>query len=91
MNVCESFLLAISLVDFDYSGVQNGNLCFCGQSYDKYGETDPKECNKACVGDTEEICGGSLRNSVFKKHEPVEEKYDEIELDLESLDDFVFP
>ncbi|KAJ7357682.1 Kremen protein 1 [Desmophyllum pertusum] len=33
---------------FLYAGLQNGDLCFCGNTYDEYGRADDKECNIKC-------------------------------------------
>ncbi len=39
--------------------------CFCGDSnYDMYGTTD--KCNKPCVGNGGEFCGGDLALSVYQ-------------------------
>jgi len=49
--------------NFKYAGVQYSNYCFCGNSYGKYGVAD--NCNMACSGDQNQICGGSWANSVY--------------------------
>ena len=43
--------------------LNKSNLCLCGNSYGKYGESD--ECNSPCSGNINEICGGLLSNSVY--------------------------
>ena len=57
---------------FPYAGLQNGDLCFCGNTFDKYGRADDKECNIKCrkpddpveyVENSFESCGGRLSNS----------------------------
>ena len=59
---------------FLYAGFQNGDLCFCGNDYDKYGRADDSECNIKCrtpdkpveFTDKEfESCGGRWRNAVY--------------------------
>ena len=59
---------------FLYAGFQNGDLCFCGNDYDKYGRADDSECNIKCrtpdqpVEFTEkefDSCGGRWRNAVY--------------------------
>ncbi|RMX41520.1 hypothetical protein pdam_00013080 [Pocillopora damicornis] len=59
---------------FPYAGLQNGDLCFCGNTFDKYGRADDKECNIKCrkpddpveyVENSFESCGGRWRNSVY--------------------------
>jgi len=45
-----------------YYGVQQ-TVCYCGNSYATYGPG--AGCSTTCAGDATEICGGSLRNSVY--------------------------
>ncbi len=52
--------------NYDYFSTQNGNLCLCGNSYKSEYETDSCECNKSCLTQSDEICGGYLRNSIYK-------------------------
>ena len=48
------------------AGVQNGGECHCGNTDPQISKFAPeKECNKACAGDGNLICGGSWRLSVF--------------------------
>ena len=38
--------------------------CYCGNlGYDRYGVGDG--CNNPCTGNSTQICGGGLRNSVY--------------------------
>ena len=59
---------------FLYAGLQNGDLCFCGNDYDKYGRADDSECDIKCRQPDAAIektynpfdsCGGRWRNSVY--------------------------
>ena len=59
---------------FLYAGLQNGDLCFCGNYYNKYGRANDVECNIRCRQPDEPIessenpfdsCGGRWRNSVY--------------------------
>ncbi|XP_078355056.1 xylosyltransferase oxt-like, partial [Oculina patagonica] len=59
---------------FLYAGFQNGDLCFCGNTYDKYGRADDIDCNIKCRKPDEtveftdnefESCGGRWRNAVY--------------------------
>jgi len=52
-------------VGLKYAGVQNGNQCFCGNSYGRYGVKSESDCNKKCSGNADQICGGSWRNNVY--------------------------
>ncbi len=52
---------------YTISGVENRNLCFCGNSID-YGGTRSEwesDCNLSCSGDETEICGGYNMMSIF--------------------------
>ena len=63
-----------------FAGLQNGNLCFCGNELplsSDYGRADDNECNMACDhghpndvkplkrGHFFESCGGKWRNAVY--------------------------
>ena len=55
------------LKNYSYSGVQNGNSCFCGNSFGMYGIVfNDKECNLSCPGYSG-YCGSSLplANSIY--------------------------
>ncbi|CAH1776387.1 unnamed protein product [Owenia fusiformis] len=46
-----------------YAGLQNGGGCFCGTSYGKHGPST--RCDKACPGDSTQICGGYDANNIY--------------------------
>jgi hypothetical protein len=61
---------------FIYAGLQNGNLCFCGNKYGRYGRVSDKHCNLKCLkpigvqiqSTTDDVfnsCGGKWVNSVY--------------------------
>jgi hypothetical protein len=50
---------------YQYIGLQDGNQCFCGNTYGSYGVTASMNCNTPCAGNTTEICGSSYTNSVY--------------------------
>ena len=59
---------------FLYAGLQNGDLCFCGNTFDKYGRADDIECDIKCRSSDSPIektdnpfesCGGRWRNAVY--------------------------
>ena len=70
---------------FLYAGLQNGDLCFCGNDFDKYGRADDLECNIKCRKPDEDVtitnnpfdsCGGRWRNSVYAgKYEYTKKRY----------------
>ncbi|XP_046852463.1 kremen protein 1-like isoform X2 [Xenia sp. Carnegie-2017] len=71
-----SCVLSCARSGFRYAGLQNGNLCFCGNRFGRYGRVSDKHCNMKClpsVGEqipavTEDVfdsCGGKWVNSVY--------------------------
>ena len=56
--------------NFAYYGLQDGGLCFGGNSYGKYGQSD--NCNKRCTHNYSEYCGGNMANKVYSKNEQPE-------------------
>src|SRR6218665_279119 len=44
---------------------QFGSECYCGDSYDKYGQLNESACNSNCYANRSETCGGSKANSVY--------------------------
>ncbi|XP_063410475.1 uncharacterized protein LOC134693567 [Mytilus trossulus] len=52
-----------------YWGLQYSSECYCGNVLENsgvYNETDDSECNKECLGNSSQICGGKWRNSVYE-------------------------
>ena len=62
---------AYYFLDFEYFGVQNGDECYCGDSTAKFLSAPAIECDKQCIGNEYEICGGSWRLSVFQRNQTV--------------------
>ncbi|XP_036356851.1 uncharacterized protein LOC115209445 isoform X2 [Octopus sinensis] len=52
---------------FRYAGLQYGTECFCSNNYDRYGKSG--YCWAKCSGNTSQICGGNLVNSVYSTGE----------------------
>merc|ERR1712098_369080 len=53
--------------NYKYAGVEFYNECFCGN--DKPDESllrEPEECDAPCVGNDQEICGGTWRINVYQ-------------------------
>ena len=61
MIVCILVLFAA----YKYAGVQNGDQCFCGDTYGKYTKKPDSECNKTCRGESTQMCGGRWRNAIY--------------------------
>jgi len=51
---------------FKYAATQNGNECFCGDTYGKYGRVAETKCDKTCAGNSKEKCGGYWGNAVYQ-------------------------
>lgn len=54
-----------------YAGVQQGNLCFCSNSYGDYGVGNSTLCDYSCEGNEYFTCGGFLYNQIFTTPEVV--------------------
>ena len=50
---------------FKYFGLQISNECYCGDTYGSQGRADEGDCNRACTGDSTQICGATGRNSIY--------------------------
>lgn len=48
-----------------YAGLQDGNQCFCGNSYGSYGQASSGSCWMTCTGDGSQNCGGSYANYIL--------------------------
>ena len=57
-----------SNLNYAYAGLQNGDTCFCGNSYGNYGAASLSDCNVVCTGstlDSTQLCGNWERNNVY--------------------------
>ncbi len=59
----DSCVSACQSAGYKYAGAQDGNQCFCGNSYGSQGTSN--NCNMACAGNSGETCGGFWANSVY--------------------------
>ena len=51
--------------EYYYFGLQYGKECYCGNEFGSHGRAPEDECNMTCLN-TNQICGGILRNSVYR-------------------------
>uniref|UniRef100_A0A1I8IAD4 WSC domain-containing protein n=1 Tax=Macrostomum lignano TaxID=282301 RepID=A0A1I8IAD4_9PLAT len=51
---------------FQYAAVQNSNECMCDSSYGSWGSAPEAECSNPCSGNHGQVCGSSLRASIYK-------------------------
>ena len=54
--------------NFKYAGLQNGNQCFCDDTYGGYGKVDESKCTKLCTGDPSLLCGGAWANMIYRTY-----------------------
>jgi hypothetical protein len=55
---------------YEYFGLQDGDNCFCGNSYGSQGKAGAEsECNMPCPGNKSVMCGAAQRNSIYQ-HKP---------------------
>uniref|UniRef100_A0A1I8HPB6 WSC domain-containing protein n=1 Tax=Macrostomum lignano TaxID=282301 RepID=A0A1I8HPB6_9PLAT len=50
---------------FLYFGVQNSNLCFCGNKYGRYGKAADGACNKQCMATRSRPAAVYFLNSIY--------------------------
>ena len=54
--------------NYAFSGLQNGEECFCGNKAPSLDDLLPKsECNTPCRGNNKRKCGAGMKNSIFKE------------------------
>ena len=51
--------------EYKYFGLQDGDNCFCGNSYGSMGSAPASDCNMPCPGDHKIMCGAADRNSIY--------------------------
>ncbi|XP_068713507.1 probable ATP-dependent RNA helicase ddx17 [Montipora foliosa] len=52
-------------LEFKYAGLQFSYLCFCGNTYGRYGELSQDKCSSECKSKRDSFCGGHWSNSVY--------------------------
>lgn len=63
---CGDFCLNQHQNNFKYYGLQNGIYCFCGNEIlHSLTRVPDGECKMPCVGNSNELCGGSFRLYIF--------------------------
>lgn len=62
---CISFFLQ----GYRYAATQYSSYCFCDNDYGAYGYY-AATCDTTCVGDSSQICGGGMLNSVMNLYPP---------------------
>jgi len=62
IELCQTFCKSKA---YQYAGLQNGNECWCGNSFGKYG-SDASACDLPCTGNPNyEFCGAAYHNSIY--------------------------
>lgn len=57
-------------LEFKYAGLQFAYLCFCGNTYGRYGELPDALCSSKCTNKRDSFCGGHWSNSIYETGEP---------------------
>ena len=52
-------------MQFNYAGVEDANVCFCGNMIPELTFLPSPECNYECSGDSHEMCGGKTHMNIF--------------------------
>ena len=61
------FLECTLLSFYDVTGLTNGGVCSCGDTFGKHGAQWEAMCNVTCVnGWAEQNCGGEQTNAVYR-------------------------
>ncbi|EMD62739.1 hypothetical protein GGP41_003548 [Bipolaris sorokiniana] len=56
--------------DFSYYGVKGGNICWCGNDVlNSPKKVADSQCNKACVGNKQSMCGGADKVSIYARED----------------------
>ncbi|KAL9974270.1 hypothetical protein ACROYT_G011287, partial [Oculina patagonica] len=53
-------------LEFKYAGLQFSYLCFCGNTYGRYGELPDALCSSKCTNKRDSFCGGHWSNSIYQ-------------------------
>lgn len=56
------------------AGTENGGQCFCGNELNQ-SQAAPGGCDKRCIGDSGQICGGAGTLSIFRKSVAVKPRH----------------
>lgn len=56
-------------LEFKYAGLQFSYLCFCGNTYGRYGELPEALCSSQCTNKRDSFCGGHWSNSIYETGE----------------------
>eukprot|EP00995_Heteronema_vittatum_P008100 NODE_3270_length_685_cov_320.559748_g2325_i0.p1 GENE.NODE_3270_length_685_cov_320.559748_g2325_i0~~NODE_3270_length_685_cov_320.559748_g2325_i0.p1 ORF type:complete len:224 (+),score=65.12 NODE_3270_length_685_cov_320.559748_g2325_i0:58-672(+) len=50
---------------YQYAGCQHSDQCFCGNSYNRWGERPTAECSMSCSMNSAQKCGGVWRSTIL--------------------------
>jgi len=66
VSTCLSFC---NIDGFPFAGLEYGSECWCAQYLSAFAvKLADSQCNFACKGNSSEICGGSLKLSVYQEN-----------------------
>jgi len=61
----EACVAGCASAGYQYAGSQDGSQCFCGDTYNNYGNVADGNCNLPCAGNSNEMCGAGWLNSIY--------------------------
>jgi len=61
----EACVAGCASAGYTYAGSQDGSQCFCGDTYNNYGNVADGNCNSPCAGNSNEKCGAGWLNSIY--------------------------
>jgi C1A family cysteine protease len=61
----ESCKIKAAGAGYTYAGLQQGGQCWAGNTVG-YTKVNDSDCNSACTANPAEMCGGTLRNSIYQ-------------------------
>lgn len=65
-NTNQKCTAACKKLGYDLAGTEHQNECYCGSSSKVKLPAKTTGCNQACSGDSNQICGGNYRLTIFK-------------------------
>ena len=62
----ESCIKQCKGLKFKFAGLQFAYLCFCGNSFGRYGQVPEGKCSSSCISKKDSYCGGEWSSSIYR-------------------------
>jgi len=62
IEICQAYC---GLRYYTFAGLQDGQQCFCSNTYGAYGQVANTYCSMPCTGNSSETCGNAWLNAVY--------------------------